>query len=239
MDYYQALLLIAALFPLFIFVDYKSQIKAASELSGDFDVNERLSTAGLAFSPFVLLFYTDDIWVNSLYLIPLYAFFSLLMYIANKNAWCAFFTSDIYINAGSGIMVMFICYFIFFHEGVFNEARIEASIEDTSYPVWPYYLAVITAGVGVSVVLLRKFLKLKPGVFSFVLVIMSIVFPLLPLFIQSYWWGMFASMIAMFIFAPVMLAGMDETARGGVGFVFAYLFMMVSMLSLLLYAFLF
>ena len=240
------LALIAAIFPLFIYADYRKKYLADNNPDIDFDYNDRSTTFILSFTPFAALFYADHIWLSLLYMVPLYAYFGIIMYIATRKSWCKYMTHDMYLYPSSGLIVTIICYFIWFHGGVLSPDDASAvgktalaSKEISPPSVWPYY---VFGGLSGSILITILYTRLKRESKSSsanLLLPTAIIFPLLPLFIDSYWWGMLATLISMLIMMPLATDQLPVSSRGGVGFVIGYIYMMAATLSILLYAILF
>ncbi len=243
MTLYQTLLLLSAIFPLLIYTDYREKRKADSDQDSEFDLNSRNSGFVLSFAPFLALFYTEHFWITLLYLIPLYLYFGLLMYIANKKQWCPFFVTDIAIYGSSGLMVTIIGYFIWFHEGVLSPSEttvVSVANEKAVIVVWPFYVmaGLFIAGFIVNKLASKKNRSEANAAFK-ILALQAIGYPVLPLFTDYYWWTMLAGLVAYVIALPIILRVLTDSSRGGIGFVLGYIYMMAATGSILLYAFLF
>lgn len=242
------LALIAAIFPLFIYADYKKKYLADNNPDIDFDYNDRSVTFILSFTPFAALFYADHFWLSLLYMVPLYAYFGSIMYVATKKSWCKFMTHDMYLYPSSGLIVTIICYFIWFHGGILspddtntiNGNTVSAAKEISSPSVWPYYIfGALAASILITILYVRLKLDSKSSTAANLLLPTAIIFPLLPLFIDSYWWGMLATFVSVLIMMPLATDQLPVSSRGGIGFVVGYIYMMAATLSILLYAILF
>jgi len=239
----QTLLLLAAIFPLLIYSDYQAKRKANNDPDIDFDLNTRNSSFLLSFTPFIALFYTEHFWLTLLYLVPLYLYFGILMFIANKKNWCPFFKFDIALYGSSGLIVTIIAYFIWFHEGLLSSPQtgVELTInKDTTLTVWPFYVfAFLFVSAFFTHQLLPKKQRSESNVAFIVLVIQAISYPILALFTEYYWWSMLAGLVAYIISMPILLRPLTGSSRGGIGFVLSYIYMMAATGSILVYAFLF
>ncbi len=243
MTLYQTLLLLAAIFPLLIYSDYKEKHKADTDPDIEFDLNSRSSGFVLSFAPFLALFYTEHFWITLIYLIPLYLYFGLLMYIANKKQWCPFFVTDIAVYGSSGLMVTVIAYFIWFHEGVLSPQETEMVTVETknmASVVWPFYVMTGLFIVGFLINRLAPKKNRSEANSAFMMVaIQAISYPILALFTDYYWWTMLAGLVAYAVALPIILRALPDSSRGGIGFVLGYIYMMAATGSILLYAFLF
>jgi len=242
------LFVLTVIFPLFIYADFKLKRVADNNPDIDFDYNERSTIFIISFTPFIALFYSEQFWKVLLYLIPLYAYFSIFMYISNKNSWCPFRKDDLYLYTSSGLITTILAYYIWFHDGLLvtktiNTASVKAAnnlVVNSSPSVWPYYVFGLLLGFILLSALLETFSKSnKPGSSSTLLTFAVIIFPLLPLFIESYWWGMLAGLSSLLVMTPLVSSLLPGDVRGGMSFVLSYIFMMTSMLSIILYAILF
>ncbi len=241
------LLVIVAIFPLIIYTDFRLKRTADNSPNIEFDYNERSSVFIIAFTPFIALFYNENFWTVFLYFIPLYAYFSILMYIANKKSWCPFSKVDIYLYMSSGLITTVLAYYIWFHEGLLttqtvttNSQTINALIKETDSSVWPYYVFGLLLGSILLSALLEKLSKSdKPDSSGSLLTFAVIIFPLLPLFIESYWWGMLAGLGSLLLVMPLVGSLLPGSVRGGMSFVLSYIFMMTVTLSIIIYAILF
>jgi len=243
MTLYQTLLLLSVIFPLLIYSDYREKNKADLDPNIEFDLNTRNSNFLISFTPFIALFYTENFWLTLLHLIPLYLYFAILMFIANKKDWCPFFKADISIYGSSGLVVTIIAYFIWFHEGVLSTPDTEAKLIETkeTAPVfWPFYVFVT---LFVSAFFANTFQPKKNRSESntafIVLTIQAIGYPILALFTDYYWWSMLVGLIAYAVSILILLRPLPDSSRGGIGFVLSYIYMMIATGSILVYAFLF
>lgn len=249
MQWYELLLLIAGIFPLLIFIDYRAKRKADNTPEIEFDLNSRMTISGLTFVPFVLLFYTENFWDNFLYFIPLYAYFYVWMMIASHKSWCPYTFTDLKIFGLSGFIGTIIAYYLFFHEGVLDDPlnaesvnaqrESEQGMSERIYSDWPYYTALGLAVMTLLTLSLERLFKKNPDVSSLMLFLLAIALPSLSLFIEHYWWGLMGAVLILGTFIPLVLNAFDDTARGAIVFVVGYFFMMACVASILLYAFLF
>jgi len=242
---YSALLLIAAIFPLFIYIDFRNKRAADNNPDIEFDYNGRGTTFVMMFSPFVTLFYTDFFWTALLYMVPLYVYFSVLMVIANKKSWCPFSKADLFI-ASSGLTTTVLAYYIWFHKGILvpQTTALTTSSSHSSNnadpSIWPYYVfGILLATILISALYEKNSNSKKSGLASSLLAPVAVIFPLLPLFIESYWWGMLASLMSLILVMPIISKLLPISTRGGMSFVVSYIYMMAATLSIILYAILF
>jgi len=254
MQWHELLLLIAATFPLLILIDYRSKRETDKNPDIEFDLNSRMTISGLTFIPFSLLFYTENFWMNFLYFLPLYTYFYVWMMVANKKAWCPYSFSDLKVFGVSGFIGTVIAYYLFFHEGVLDSsAPVESAnelgvneqsandpaIRERDYAEWPYYTALALVVMTLLIVGLERAFRKEPNVSSLMLLVLAVALPVLPLFIEHYWWGLLVAVILTGVCVPLVLKVLDDTEQGAIMFVVGYFFMMACFASILLYAFLF
>lgn len=242
------LLVLVVIFPLFILADFKLKRTADRNPEIEFDYNERSTIFILSFTPFIALFYDEYFWKVILLLIPLYAYFGIFMYISNKKSWCPFRKVDLYLYASSGLITTILAYYIWFHDGLLvskTTSTISATtasklVENSPPSVWPYYVfGLLLTSILISTIYEKYSRSDKPGSSSTLLTFAVIIFPLLPLFVQSYWWGMLAGLSSLLVVTPLVSSLLPGSIRGGMSFVLSYIFMMTATLSIILYAILF
>ena len=240
MTLYMTLLLAAALFPLLAYSDYKQKIKADNNPDIEFDYNHRATTLLMTFIPFSILFYTENFWINFLWLAPLYGYFWIIIYFTNKKPWSPFTAHDITLYGSSGFTGTILAYFIWFHKGslaVDSTITATSKSANISSSVWPYY---VFASIVILMLLAsyagRKLKEKYSRAYELPLLLATLSFPILPLFIYHYWWGVLASIITYLILLNIAMQCMSDSARGGVGFAFSYIYMMALTLSIIIYA---
>ncbi|VAW82189.1 hypothetical protein MNBD_GAMMA12-1026 [hydrothermal vent metagenome] len=241
------LTLIAASFPLFIYADFRQKRTADNDPDIEFDYNARTTSFVMMFTPFAALFYAEQFWITLFYMAPLYVYFWILMYIANKKSWCPFSKADVFISS-SGLTTTIIAYYIWFHEGILvtnsNQSASSSVASDiasnTGPAIWPYYaFAILLSTIFISTLYEKYSANKKPGLSSSLITPAAVVLPLLPLFIEYYWWGMLVSIASFIIILPTVSALRPISVRGGMSFIMMYIHMMAVTLSVILYAILF
>lgn len=239
MNLYMFLLTMALVFPLLIYSDTKARLKAEQAPDAFYDLNKRSTISVILFTPFAALFYTENFWSNLLYFIPLYLYFWLLMYLANKKNWFPSFSSEVPMYGAMGFFITVIGYFIGFHEGIMVDEPVSGELENPDPAVWPYYAFAVIGIVTLIIALIEALRGQKIQSSALMVFIMAVVYPLLPLFTATYWWGLLGGFLVFSLLMPISLSRLPGDVKGGIGFFMGYSFMMATSLSILLYAFLF
>ncbi len=241
------LILIAASFPVFIYADFRQKRAADNDPKIEFDYNARTTSFVMTFTPFAALFYADQFWTTLLYMGPLYVYFWIFMYIANKKSWCPFNKGDVLISS-SGLTTTIIAYYIWFHEGILvtkpgqtvTTSVTGDIISNTNSASWPYFaFFILLSTIFISTLYEKHSHNKKHGLSSRLITPAAVILPLLPLFIEYYWWGMLVSTASFIIILPAVSALRSISVRGGMSFIMMYIYLMAATLSVILYAILF
>ena len=242
---YTTLLLIAAIFPLSLYSDYRKKKIADNDPEIEYDHNDNSRKFIIVFTPFCVLFFTEQFWLHLLYLVPLYAYFIGLTYFASKKGWALYMKHEISMHASSGVMMTILAYFIWFHEGILTPETSTATTptDMATFPLvhtlWPYYAF---AGLIVAIIiasLYEHFRKINTSISGKLFVVMAFANPLLPLFTHYFWWGQLAGAVVFIAVLSYMTSRAKLNVQGGMQFFMGYVYMMVLTLSVIIYAFLF
>lgn len=234
----------AALFPLLIYIDYKRRLSQKE----NYDENGNMIDMLLVFSPFAIFFYTDAFWSNLLYYyLPLWLYFGAALFVAKKKGWCPHGLSLYPIRVSSGLVVVFLGYYLFFHDGMAADAPVESVVNDLqpeegegsgfallkSY--WAFGAIVV---IGLLTLLLKRVDKTaNQQLFTLSLWLMTFGLPVLPFFSPHYWWAMLATLISY----AMVISRLSKSAgsEGGAYFAFFYFYLLAAAGSVILYAVLF
>ena len=243
MEFYLLLIGFAALYPLTIYADYKEKQKLDADPEKEYDYNGQLSTMALLFIPYAVLFYTEQFWANLLLYIPLYIYcFGMLFYVYKKGYFAIPPMIAAYASPGQ-FMLVIIAYYLFFDEGVLSDtqtlsATTEEAIKQTEYAMWPYVTFVTIWLTTIASCLLERKERITPNIPGALIFLSIATLPTLPLFTHIYWWGLLASLVGFLTILFAMFGKRSDTGAGA-GSAFFYFYMMTTMGSIILYAFLF
>ena len=121
MELYVWLIIVAALFPFALRLDYKEKQKAEADPEKTYDPNGMLSSGVLMFTPYSLLFYTEGFWTHLLFFVPFFLYCFAWMYFFNQKQWLDLpFTYFSFTSLGQ-FMLVILAYFLFFHDGYFSD----------------------------------------------------------------------------------------------------------------------
>lgn len=236
--------LIALALPVVMFFDYLLRKKTEAKLLNSYDVNHRLSNNLILFAPYAILFFSDNFWINTLYLVPLFLYAILIMQLAYKKGWAPVGPAMVLITFPGTVVVTVIIYYIFFHEGVMSPEVAQladtkiANKENTS-PLWPFYIYGLLLFTQLVYGLIERKKGEKANQSVAFLFIQVLGFNILPLFTQQYWWLMLVGVIIFFAILLSVTNRIKLTSRGGIGFVLIFFYMMAATVSIVLYAILF
>ncbi len=236
--------LIALVLPAAMFFDYRLQKKAEANPLATYKINQRLSYTLMLLAPYAILFFSDNFWINILYLVPLFLYAALLAQLAYKKGWSPVGPAMVFVTFPGSVGVTVIIYYIFFHEGVLSPdvtqlANTGIANKEHTISLWPFYIY----GLLLFTQLVYGLIERKKGAetnksvdFLFIQVL---AFNILPLFTQHYWWLMLAGVIMFFAIVQSVANRMKLSSRVGMRFVLIFFYMMAATASIVLYTILF
>ena len=236
--------LIALALPVTMSLDCHFQKKAKANSLDTYDINHRLSDTLMLFAPYTILFFSENFWINTLYLIPLFLYAILIMQLAYKKGWSPVGPAMVLITFPGSVMVTVIIYYIFFHDGVMSPEVTQPTDtgianEENSNPLWPFFIYGLLLFTQLVYGLAERKKGEEANKSANFLFLQVLGFNILPLFSQHYWWLMLAGAIMFFAIVQSVVNRMELTSRGGIGFVLIYSYMMAATASIVLYAILF
>ncbi|MDN3638797.1 hypothetical protein QWY82_08255 [Simiduia curdlanivorans] len=202
---------------------------------------EPVTDAVLMLSPFLVFFYPQDFWLNFAGFMALWALGCCAVYGLNRLNLLNH-SLELQRLMGPGITLLVgIGYLIFLHEGPLASA-VDDSVSElstanaplvervlNSFPAWLWWAYGLL--IPVSLLMARR----KDGtMLAAVLLLLGLA--ILPFYSTHYWWSLAAGVIVFLLALKPLLYAMDETSKGGIGFVLVFLAQMIFVGSIVVYA---
>jgi len=226
-------LILAAIYPFLLAWDHK---KGKDPATGEYK-SRRISDSFTLFVPFAVLYYHEAFWHNLMfYFIPLYVYFLLLAWIAQKKFQLASAFDMLLIMSGGSFMLSIIGYYIFFHQGVLAPEPEVVEVTEQGqtglWVWWPIVTAILSAVGGVIL------LKIMGGKSEKLLFPVALILLVLPFFSHHPYWAMLLS-TGLFFYFCITAAKQGDSTGAGAYFAFFFFYMMAQMATLIVYAIVF
>jgi hypothetical protein len=227
-------LILAAIYPLLLFWDYRT---ARNPETGEYKA-QRISESLTLFAPFALLYYHEAFWHNLMfYFIPLYIYFLLLALVMQKKFKLASAFDMLLVVSGGSFMLSMIGYYIFFHQGAFAPApEVVETIEQTQTGLWIWWPLAAAILAAVSIVILLKIISEK--MHAVLLFSLAFVLLVLPFFSHHPYWAMLLSTV-LFFYTAFAAAKQSGSSGSGAYAALFFFYMLAQFFALMVYAFLF
>ncbi len=180
-----------------MYFDYREKIRIDNNPDVEFNQKANYTSVVILCTPFSVLFYTEQFWFNFFHFVPLYLYFWILMSVAAKYSWYPYGSEAVRQQAGGSAFLTILLYFIFFNEGVMNEAQHVRQTANNVYSTWPYYVAIGLIAAAMISYVVERLNQLNNAASTALIIVISGTYPLLPLFIDSYWRGLFEGAIVL------------------------------------------
>lgn len=226
-------LILGAIYPFLLCWDVRT---ARNPETGEYQ-SQRISDTFTVLAPFALLYYHEYFWHNLIfYFIPLYVYFLLLAWIAQKKFQLASaFEMLLVVSAGS-FMLNIIGYYIFFHQGALApEPEVAQNIEQPQKGLWVWWPILAAVLSTLTIVVLLKKLGEKVATLLFPL---ALVLLILPFFSHHPYWTMIVG-TGLFFYSAATAAGQNGTTGAGAYSALFFIYVMAQFFALIVYALLF
>lgn len=226
-------LILAAIYPFLLFWDIRT---ARDPETGEYK-SQRIIDSFAMFAPFALLYYHDAFWHNLIfYFIPLYLYFLLLAWIAQKKFQLMSAFAMLSVVSGGSFMLSIIGYYIFFHQGTLApEPEVVKTIEQNQKGLWVWWPILAAILSALIVVALLKTMGEKMATLLFPL---AGVLLILPFFSHHPYWSMILG-TGLFFYSAMVAAGQNGTTGAGAYSALFFIYLMAQFFALIVYALLF
>ncbi len=183
------ILILATIYPLLLFLDYKS---LRDPETGSYK-SQYASDSLALFSPFAALYFHDFFWQALLYyFVPLHLYFVVLAW-AVKRKVENFPPFEMIKVIGSGSFILtIIIYYLFFHQGLLTEPKAETPTETVQVVNHPWWVWWPFAGIVLSAWITALINSEK------LILVLGLVLLILPYFSHHPLWAMLLTVFAMF-----------------------------------------
>ncbi len=221
-----------------MYLDYLEKTRKDKDPEAKLDPEKNIAGAVATITPFSVLFYTENIWVNFLYFIPLYLYFWLSMTIAAKKSWYPYPAEILAFSFGTaGTVLTILTYLIFFYKGGISiKERTAGQIAEHTYFTMPYYVAIWLAVIVLFTHLNDRRRDFNSGIPILLLIACGTVYPFFPLFLDHYWRGMGEGIVVLASLSFLVVNISGENSNWPFVFFLIYGYLGAVMTSTIIYA---
>jgi hypothetical protein len=222
------ILIMALAYPLLLILDCRALAKADKD-------SQRASDSLTLVTPVALLYYHEAFWHNLIfYFIPLYLYFLLLAWIAQKKFRLESAVVMLLVLMGGSFVLSTIGYFMFFHEGsLAAEKEVVETVVETPTSLWVWWP--IAAGVVLAIIATTIF-KFRKNTEA-LLIPIALVFLTLPFFSHHPYWAMLLNTV-LFLYSMGVAAEKSGSGAGAYS-AFFFFYLLAQFGALIVYAVLF